>query len=335
MSTMKEGFLDDAPAIEPRRANPYLFVTGCTRSGTTLLQRMLDSHPELAVTNDSHLIPRSVFGQKVDFKTALTPALFDEITGFKRFHVLSIEHAAAVRRATESATLAEFVTALLDDYAEGRQKPLAGEKDPEYVRRLPLIHRLFPEARVIHIVRDGRDVALSTLDWVTPQRFLGRLSLWREEPIAACALWWRRQVAAGIDGGRLIGERYLEVRYEQLVQDPEAVLRDACRFLAVPYSPATIRFHEGRTVRRRSTASKDQWLPPTTGLRDWQVSLDRPKLELFEALAGDLLSEIGYRLATDPAARSQAVLRRAAECRERWHSDLALESARRLQVSHL
>ena len=324
-----EAPLAEASLEAAKSSNPYLFVTGCTRSGTTLLQRMLDSHPQLAVANDTHLIPSALFGKKADSKTALTPALFGQVVGYKRFPALGIDPAAASEHAARSATVAGFVAALLDDYATGRHKPIAGEKDPEYVRRLPLIHRLFPDARVIHIIRDGRDVALSTLDWVTPQRFLGRLSLWKEEPIAVCALWWQRQVSAGIKGGRLLGTRYLEVRYEQLVENPETVLRDICRFLDIDYSSAMVRFHEGRTIRTGRTSSKDQWLPPTRGIRDWRTSLDSHHLQLFEQLAGELLSSLGYPLAVPGPPTRHDIVRRAAECRDIWLSDLASNAARR------
>jgi len=75
----------------------------------------------------------------------------------------------AVSYRVQTATYREFVTALYDTFAHQNGKPLAGEKTPDYVRRLPLLHALFPWSRSVHIVRDGRNVALSLIDWATPR----------------------------------------------------------------------------------------------------------------------------------------------------------------------
>ena len=304
--------------------NPYVFITGCTRSGTTLLQRMLDTHSDLAVSNDTHVIPRALFGVHAGPDTALTPEMFAQVVNYKRFPSLGIDVALASLYADESRTYAEFASLLFDEYAKRRQKALAGEKDPEYVRRLPLIHRLFPNARVVHIIRDGRDVALSTLEWVTPSRYLGKLPLWQTEPVAVCALWWARQVSSGMKGGDAIGDHYLEVRYEQLVSDPESTLRATCEFLQIAFDPAMLRYHEGRAHSRRDRSTKARWLPPTAGIRDWRTDLSTRDLQLFEALAGDLLATLGYPPA--PVGSAAADIRATAErCRGSWLSETAGE----------
>ena len=266
---------------------------------------MLDNHELLAVSNDTHLIPRALFGRDTNRRARLSPELFEQITGYKRFHTLGIDLPTALRHATRSTTTAGFISTLFDEYAERRHKPLAGEKDPEYVRRMRLIHQLFPRARVLHIIRDGRDVALSTLDWVTPERYLGRLQLWKEEPVAVCALWWKRQVMSGMEGGKSLGDRYFEVRYEQLVSDPKTTLGAVCDFLGIAFDPAMVRYHEGRTVASPKLSSKNRWLPPTNGIRNWRTSLPARDLKLFEALAGDTLQTLGYPLG-----------HRTEECRE-------------------
>lgn len=302
--------------------NPYVFVTGCTRSGTTLLQRMLDHHRELAVSNDTHLVPRSLFGQRPTADLPMDADLFADVTGFKRFPKLGVDVETALRLASVSDTFAGFVSGLLDEFARRQGKVRAGEKDPEYVRRLPLLHVLFPGARIVHIIRDGRDVALSSLDWVTPERFLGRLSLWQEEPVAVCALWWRRQVLAGLRGGAILGpELSREVRYEDLVRDPERALRDLSLFLNLPFDTAMLDYHQGRTRPDAGLGSKKRWLPPTGGLRDWRIGLCARDLQLFEALAGDVLASLGYALATGPAIPDE-VAAVAGACIRRWEAEV-------------
>src|SRR5205823_5272444 len=105
---------------------------------------------------------------------------------------------------------------------------------------------LFPSTRFVHLVRDGRDVALSALDWVGHGPSV-RYALWEDEPVAVCALWWGRRVSAGRAAGPTLGPgRYREVQYEALVQRPEGAIRDLARFLALPFDPHMLRFHEGR-----------------------------------------------------------------------------------------
>lgn len=300
--------------------NPHLFVTGCARSGTTLLQRMLDSHPQLAVSNDTLIIPRSILALDPEADVPLTTDLVREVTGYKYFEKLGISLEVTERLAASCQTFTEFARGLFDQLAHVRGKPLAGEKEPQYVRRLPLLQRLFPEAQIVHIVRDGRDVALSTLEWVTPARFLGQLALWREEPVAVCALWWRRQVVAGRHGSAIVGEDHcLELRYEELVRSPEAVLRSVATFLGIPFDAQMLRYHVGRTRSDPALPSKKRWLPPTVGLRDWRTALTPRDLQLFETISGDLLSSLGYERATngDVAADVRAVADRC----ERWWAD--------------
>ena len=172
------------------RQNPYLFVVGCPRSGTTLLQRMLDQHPQLAVSNDTHFIPRAIEGLTEGTDLPLTPELIERVRGYRRFPRLGLSEAAVSGAAAKARTYGEFVSALYFEFGRMHGKPLAGEKTPDYVRYLPLLHALFPWVRTVHIIRDGRDVTLSTLEWAPEDRGPGRYDLWREEPVAVCALWW-------------------------------------------------------------------------------------------------------------------------------------------------
>ena len=98
-------------------ANPYVFVTGCTRSGTTLLQRMLDHHPDLAVANDTHVVPRALLGTHPTGDVPLTADLVDEVTNFKRFGRLGVDEARVNRMTATNDTFAGFASAVFDAYA--------------------------------------------------------------------------------------------------------------------------------------------------------------------------------------------------------------------------
>jgi hypothetical protein len=189
-----------------------------------------------------------------------------------------------------------FVTALFDRYAAERGKPIVGDKTPGYVREMGLLHDLFPHARFVHLVRDGRDVCLSALDWERKaEQFRRRFPTWDAAPVSTAGLWWRSHVLEGRESGRRLDSRlYLELRYEALVADPEGECRRLCDFLDVAFDRAMLRFHEGRTRFEPGLSAKHAWLPPTPGLRDWTTQMSREQVEEFEAAAGDALDAFRY-----------------------------------------
>jgi hypothetical protein len=208
------------------------------------------------------------------------------------------------------------VCRVYDAVARQDGKPLAGEKMARYVTHLPQLTALFPWARIVHIIRDGRDVALSQLEWAHERRGPGRLALWRDEPVGVTALSWRWMVGTGRRDGAALGPaRYHEVRYEELVDSPEAPLRRLTTFLDLPFAAEMLRYHEGRRRDDPGLTAKQAWLPPTPGLRDWRTQMRPRDLELFEAIAGDLLSDLGYDRAFDEI--SPAIAGVAERC-ERW-----------------
>ena len=307
--------------------NPYVFAVGCPRSGTTLLQRMLDNHPMLAVANDSHFIPRAIEDVPLGVDPELTPELVEWVRTYRRFYRLGLDDDAVREAVSVSSSYAGFVGALYSIYARVHGKELGGEKTPDYVRHLPRLHALFPDARTIHIIRDGREVALSVLEWAHDGKGPSKLALWEDEPVAVCAMWWRWLVTTGRRDGRALGpDRYRETRYEELVDHPETTLADLAEFLGLPNSPEMANFHAGRTIRRPGLSAKKAWLPPTAGLRNWHVDMPARDRELFEALAGDLLSELGYERSVDHVSAEVAVL--AERCRRWWDGDRARRADR-------
>ncbi|MCA9246601.1 MAG: sulfotransferase [Planctomycetales bacterium] len=305
--------------------NPYVFVVGCPRSGTTLLQRILDHHPWLAVANDTHFIPRClkalgpevIAAAKAGEPPPLTAELAAAVRSYHRFPRLQVP-SAAVDAAAQRSTYRDFVAELYKQFAHVRGKRWGGEKTPDYVRQLRLLRGLFPWTRFVHIVRDGRDVALSLLEWASPHKGPGRFALWYEEPMAVCALWWRDLVLAAQRDAIAIGKHtYFEVRYEQLVGNPSESVQELCKFLDLPYDERMLSSFGAKTEPAlRDRSAKSAWLPPTPGLRDWRTQFHPREKELFQALAGDLLEHLGYEPSAE--AISAEVQQRASDCRAWW-----------------
>ena len=306
--------------------NPYVFLVGCPRSGTTLLGRMADAHRDLAVIHETRWIPRTFErreGLSPDGNVA--PDLADRLRDTRALKSLGIDatEMESLIRAHLGVPFSRFVTELFDRYGRRRGKHLVGDKTPGYVRYLPTVHALWPEAKVVHLIRDGRDVCLSVLDW---RKGATRFSTFEEDPVTTIGIWWEWYVQLGREGGSELGpERYLEVRYESLVAEPEGETRRVCDFLGVAYDPAMVRFHEGRTKQKPNLSAKSAWLPVTSGLRDWRTQMTPDDLVGFEAAAGDVLDAFGYPRATpsipapalERAARFRTTFAQEADARRR------------------
>src|SRR5688572_8645643 len=261
----------------PRRMNPYVFFVGCPRSGTTLLRRIGDAHSELAVAPEQHWLPR-YWLQRIGItpEGMVTGDLLDMLLADRRFELLELpfKRVAELVENGPPTHYARFVAELFDLYGEVKGKRLVGEKTPKYVRYLSTLHSLWPHAKVVHLIREGRDVALSLVEWSKAERNVGRFSSWEEDAVTTAAIFWEWNVRLGQEARRFLGpERYCELRYEALVADPERECRKLCDFLELAYEPAMLRFHEGRTRSKPGLSAKKAWQPVTAGLRNWRQQM--------------------------------------------------------------
>jgi len=299
-------------------ANPFLFIVGCPRSGTTLLQRMVDAHPQIAIIPEIGWIPR-----RYENRDGLTPEglvapafVYDllEKGGFGRFTPLpmSRQELEDLLASGRSISYAALLTLCFERYGKARGKALVGNKTVDYARSIATLHSLWPQAKFVHLIRDGRDVCLSAMNWRRAGKLASRFATWREDPVSTAALWWEWYVRLGHEAGSRLGaELYYEIHYESLVAHPVEECAALCNFLGVPYDNAMLRFHQGRVKTGASLDAKHAWLPPTPGLRDWRSQMPPEDLEQFEAAAGDLLDELGYPPGADhlPAHRLERASR--------------------------
>ena len=288
-----------------------MFVVGCGRSGTTLLRLMLDAHPDLAIPPESHFLSR--FGHAIDRYAAAgggvdPERLAADIMRTKTFAAWKVpdeDVLERVRSLAAPASFADVIDAVYTAYVQPRGASRWGDKTPRYVLDIPLFDRLFPGSRFVHIVRDGRDVAMS----------LRSVRFGPNDPMSAAGFWARRVRAGRRDGGRLGPQRYSEIRYEALVADPERELRAICEVIDLPWDAAMLEYHRGVDEalpddRRSQHRHEDR--PPTAGLRDWRTEMPAADVAAFEAVAGDLLDELGYERGAPPP--DSALRARAA-----WH----------------
>ena len=282
---------------------PILVSSG--RTGLTLLRLIFDSHPELAVAHEPRfLAPMARKHRRYERDGEVEVERFvEDLYRFANFRRLGLPR-QDVRAALDADVPTDFADAarrVFGLFAESQGKRLYANKSPVSISYLEPLARLFPEARFVHLVRDGRDVALAYLE-----RNKGPSS------VAEGAFHWRLRVSRGRRAGERLGpDRYQEYSYEALIDDPEGTVRDVCRFLKLDYHHQMLDY--GDTAVRFLAVAKHPEdhqhlaMAPTKGLIDWRRSMSAHDLALFEAIGGDLLEELGYECAADREVSSLVV----------------------------
>jgi hypothetical protein len=261
------------------------FIVGSARSGTTLLRIMLNAHPDVAVPPESRFITEFWRGEdEVNVQEFLA-----QLRDNRRFKVwdLPIE---AVRKELpgDRASYADAMDAAYRAYAKERGKSVYGDKTPRYVEEMPLLARLWPDAKFIHQLRDGRNVALSYAE--VP---------FGPKDVAGVARLWKRRVIAGREAGRPLGDdRYMEIRYEDFIQSFESSAKLICDFLGIEFDEVMLDYTERarddilpRAAKYNPNVSKPV---EEAKKRSWQETMPDSQVRIFEAVAGDLLEELGY-----------------------------------------
>lgn len=299
-------------ADRQQTTNPYVFLVGCPRSGTTMLKRMVAAHPQIAVTRETHWVARYYERRKgLTEEGRVTPAIVDTWFDYHRFAHMKVtpEQLAQMVATSPGAPYPQFVSKLYDKYGERKGKSIVGDKTPTYVRKIPILRSLWPHARFVHLIRDGRDVWLSMRNWRMVHKAAGGFATWHSDPVVTTALWWKALVAIGCqDGAVMDSSHYKSIYYEQLVSRSDQECRDLAAFLQLQYHPKMPRYYEGHTSHSEDGSANRDWLPPTPGLRNWRTQMDSSEIESFEAAAGDLLHRLGYELGCPKVG--QAVRRR-------------------------
>jgi hypothetical protein len=261
-----------------------------SRSGTTLLRIVLDRSPGIAIPDESFFVPLLArrHGSTID-----ADGFLDDVARIQTIRAWGLRVDDVRPRVRSGMATGDAIAAIFEAYAERQDKPRWGDKTPMYMRHLPLLERLFPEAQYVHLVRDGRDAALSFLEM--PEGTFTRTWAHPTTP-AQFACLWRKEVSAARALGRRAGSgRYHEVRYEELVSDPDGAVSAICRFADIPFEPEMLAY--AGTV---DVSDKPHQLrlrrPPTPGVRSWREDMSTPGVAAFEAVAGDLLQDLGYQV---------------------------------------
>jgi len=273
-----------------------VFVLGCGRSGTTLLYHMLLSAGNFAVYRvESNIInllePRfgdlSVPGNKRRMLEAWYNSRLYTLSGLDKEEI-------AAKIMAECRTGGDFLRIIMTEMCRKQGVERWADTTPEHILHLHRIKETIPDALIIHIIRDGRDVALST----DKLGYIHRLPWDRKPSKMVCGLYWDWMVNKGRRDGRDLGMDYTEVHFEELVSKPHETLARLGEFIGQQLDYDRIREAGIGSVSAPNSSFGDGNKEDFNPTGRWRSGFPQEELEMFEGLVGCTLEENGYELAT-------------------------------------
>jgi len=278
--------------VTPGSDNTPFFVLGAARSGTTMLRLMLNRHSRLAIPFESHFL-RQIFVELPSdrpLEAQEADRMADLVTGEKNFRTWHLD-ANRVRQELvrlAPSTLALLVDALFRMEIAESGKPRWGDKTPLYYACWRQLMGLFSGSKLVHIIRDGRDVSrsLEKVGWHGPTGYHR-------------ARYWQQRVEMAHDAARELGpERNLMIRYEDLVLETRATLAAVCKFLGETYEPKMLDFFEDAGAHISdidgNVHGKLGRAPRPEDVGRWRREMSLVRQIQFEAVAGNSLRAMSY-----------------------------------------
>lgn len=275
-----------------------IFVVGAPRSGTTLLSRILDGHPALGIADEliyfdiilnvRSVIPELDTPERIERLFQLLPKM-DHVPFWQGMEQVLAETRRRLL-ADPAPSYPRFYLLLMQVYADQRGAVRFGEKTPWNVRHLDEIVALFPQARIIHLVRDPRANVAS-------RRKLPRTS----RDVVTAAVKWKLDVLAGrrfATGPNATPANYIEQRYEDLVADPEPQVRRLCAFIGEPFDPRMLALEREPDVMFKDQPWKEGVFKPvhTGSLQAWRKELTPAQARIVELVCAAEMRHFGYPL---------------------------------------
>lgn len=271
---------------------PPIFILGCDRSGTTLLRLMLNKHSKIHIPNESDylaLILPDRLKYKACNKDNRVQMLLNDLYAIDRFAKWGLDRTILERKMnTSNGSLSELLAIPFVVIMDQHGKLRWGDKTPRNTMIAEFLHETFPDALFIHILRDGHAVAASLM----------KVS-WFPKNIFRIADHWRTMTKHGNQAKEFLStEKYLEVKYEDLVRNPEAILVNICEFLGEDFEPGMLEYFKDSQDQFNEMFRGDHALlksPPTGAKVDaWRNDLGVTTIFLFESLAYYELKKFGY-----------------------------------------
>lgn len=267
-------------------SNPVV-IGGCARSGTTLIRVMLDSHRNIYCGPETGLL----------YTKTLNDTKLKKIS-----RQLDIHYDELIQMKKDSISNIAFIEKIFIKLQQDAGKKRWGEKSPMNVLHLDRIFKYFPKTRFIHMIRDGRDTSCSLKHFPKTKVIDGEvIQLNTNNPLDECIQRWVHDVRIGMAWRG--DPRYFEVKYEDLISNPESTIRNVLKFINEPWDQNVLNYHQVKSVTR----SKEK-IPQNISAQKpiyksaygrWKKEFNEEDKKLFKQIAGDLLIELDYEKDND------------------------------------
>lgn len=274
------GVRNDLNSVVLWQAESPLFLTGFARSGTTWVNRLLREYFDAGFVNEGQFIVS--FGKRLAHygdlrKKRNHTRLLRDLSRDSFFTIVHRNYSVEIdweQVAAVPPTFSSITINILSQIAAQTNKHRIGSKYPAFGCHLNILNHLFPNCKVIHVVRDGRDCALSH-----------KGVRWGHQNTFSAAIHWKRYIQLARQSSAIMAGRYLEIRYEDLLLKPEQSMRDLETFVTDNEEfPITQRFiHESLKLK-------------TEKVERWRTDMTAESQAIFEGVAGDMLEHCGYPL---------------------------------------
>jgi hypothetical protein len=261
-----------------------IFLVGAERSGTTVLRLMLNCHPQIAWCSEFEYTVDQIANMKS------WPNL-DQYYDWLDIHRIFQATGFTIDR---RLSYPQLVNSFLVQRREREGKPIVGAT---VHRHFDQLLRIWPDARFIHLIRDGRDVARSCIGmgwagnvWTGSKRWLEAEQLWTK---------MARDLPA---------EKYTEIQYETLIKDPVSTLTHLCDFIGIPYDDAMLSYPDTTTYS----------FPDAKYLGQWRRKLSEREIQLVESRIGKMLEKRGYELSGLPSLTVTPIIERQLKFQDWW-----------------
>lgn len=268
-----------------------IFIGGCQRSGTTMLGSMIGSAADGICIPEAQFIiniykkfPKIMNG---GIETRYFVSLLHQDVRFRLWRV-------DLSKFTENTIKKylgydELLKELVITFSKKKRKPMPKywvDHTPMNIKNSAILLKIFPEAKFIHIVRDGRAVAVSLLK-----------TIWGPKTVHTAARYWLESLAYCFSAEEYLGKKkILRIRYEDVLESPEMCLKKICQFCGIKFNESMLQGGDFQPSFRKSNQHRLVGSPPEKSRAlSWQKEISSRQVEIFESIAGEVLENLGYK----------------------------------------